>query len=125
MFTTLSQVPFHHHLFPLYPLLLPPNHAFFPLVITIPLFLSFLVFLERGERREKGRERNMDWLPLTRPQLGTGPATQAYALTGNRTVNLLVCRLALNPLSHTSQGCEVFSLNPFTFFTQHPQSPSL
>ena len=37
--------------------------------------------------------------------LGTGSATQARALTGNRTSDNLVCRLALNPLSHTSQGC--------------------
>ena len=32
------------------------------------------------------------------------PATQACALTGNPTGNLLVHRSALNPLSHTSQG---------------------
>ena len=47
------------------------------------------------------------WMPLTRPLLGTWPATQAYALTGNQTSNPLVLRLALNPLSHTSQGCYV------------------
>ena len=40
----------------------------------------------------------------THLQLGTWPATQACALTGNRTGDLLVTRLALNPLSHTSQG---------------------
>ena len=38
------------------------------------------------------------------PLLGTWPATQACALTGNRTRDPLVCRWALNPLSHTSQG---------------------
>ena len=43
-------------------------------------------------------------LPLARPLPGTIPATQACALTGNRTSDLLVCRLVLNPLSHTSQG---------------------
>ena len=47
------------------------------------------------------------WLPLVRPLLGTWPATQACALTGNPTGNLLVCRLALNPRSHTSQGCSL------------------
>ena len=47
-------------------------------------------------------------LPLTRPKLGTWPATQACALSGNLTGDLLVCRPALNPLSHTSQGA-VFS----------------
>ena len=43
------------------------------------------------------------WLPLTHPQPGTWPATQACALTGNRTSDLSVFRPALNPLSHTSQ----------------------
>ena len=49
-------------------------------------------------------ERNICWLPFAHPQLGTWPATLPCALTGNRTVNLLVLRLALSPLSHTSQG---------------------
>ena len=30
-------------------------------------------------------------------------ATQSCALTGNQTSDPLVCRLVLNPLSHTSQ----------------------
>ena len=42
------------------------------------------------------------WLPLPQPLLGTWPATQACALTGNQAPNLLVHRPALNPLSHTS-----------------------
>ena len=37
-----------------------------------------------------------------------GPTTQAYALTGNRTSNPLVHRLVLKPLSHTSQGKNIF-----------------
>ena len=62
-------------------------------------------FLEIEEGREKERERNISvWLPLMRPLLGTWPATQACALTGNRTSDPLVHRRALNPLSHTSQG---------------------
>ena len=44
------------------------------------------------------------WLPLTCSPLGTWPATQACVLTGNRTSDSLLYRLALNPLSHTSQG---------------------
>ena len=44
------------------------------------------------------------WLPLTRPLLGTWSSTQAHALTGNRTSDPLVHRLAFSPLSHTSQG---------------------
>ena len=41
---------------------------------------------------------------LVRPLLGTWPATQARALTGNGTSDPLFFRPALNPLSHTSQG---------------------
>ena len=60
------------------------------------------LFLERGEERE----RNVNvWLPLMWPPVETWPTTQACALTGNGTGdNPLVCRQALNPLSHTSQG---------------------
>ena len=66
-------------------------------------FLKYFIylFLERGEGREKERERNINvWLPLAHPLL----RTQACALTENRTGDPLVCSLALNPLSHTSQG---------------------
>ena len=66
-------------------------------------YFIYLIFRERG--REGERERNINrWMPLARPLLGTWPATQACALTGNRTSNPLVLRLALNPLSYTSQG---------------------
>ena len=53
------------------------------------------LFLDRREGRAKERERNICvWLPLTRPLLGTWCATQACALTGNRTGDPLVRRLA-------------------------------
>ena len=73
------------------------------------LFLIFkfylYLFLERGEGSKKERERNINvWLLLEHPLLGTCPATQACALTGNRTYDPLVHRPALNPPSHTSQG---------------------
>ena len=49
------------------------------------------LFLERGERRDKERERNINvWLPLTWPPLGTWPAAQACALPGNQTSDPLV-----------------------------------
>ena len=59
--------------------------------------------------------------PSCAPTLGAQPATQAYALTGNRTSDPLVRRLALNPLNHTSQGwvnffffySKWFFINPF------------
>ena len=57
-----------------------------------------------GRDGERGRNMNV-WLPLMSPLLGTWPTTQTYALTGNGTSDPLLCRLALNPLSHTSQGC--------------------
>ena len=62
------------------------------------------MFLERGEGREKRRERSMNAWPLTCPLPGAWSTTQAGALTGNQTCDTLVHRLALNPLSDTSQG---------------------
>ena len=55
------------------------------------------------------------WLPLPHPLPGTQPATQACALTGNRTHDPLVHRLALNSLSHTSQGLLLISNLPPLF----------
>ena len=47
------------------------------------IFLKFFcIFLERREGREKERERNTDLVPLTAPQPGTWPATQACAHPG-------------------------------------------
>ena len=51
------------------------------------------LFLERGQGREKERERNIgvrhtDQLPLTCPHMGTWPITQARAPTGNPTSEL-------------------------------------
>ena len=48
------------------------------------------------------------------PPLGTWLTIQAYALTGNRTGDPLVCRLALNPLSNTSQGSTRFAQQWFS-----------
>ena len=63
------------------------------------------LFLERREGKEKERERNINvLLPLTCSHLGTWPATQACALTGNQTSDPLVCRPTLNPPSYISQG---------------------
>ena len=72
-------------------------------------FRDFIyLFLERGREGESEGHKFNVWFPLTRPVLGTWPATQACALTGNRTNNLSVCRSLLNPLSHTSQGIMLF-----------------
>ena len=51
--------------------------------------------------RERERERNINvWLPLTHPPMGTWPAAQACALTGNPTIDPFVLRPAFNSLSH-------------------------
>ena len=79
------------------------------------IFKRFYLFSFRERGREGEREgqkhliceRDIHQLPLARPQLGTKTATQACALTGNRNIDLSVCRLALSPLSHSSQGQEV------------------
>ena len=73
---------------------------------NINFFKDFIyLFLDRGGGWEKQRERNIIvWLPLEHPLLGTWPATQACALSGNWTGNLLVRRPMLYPLSYTSQG---------------------
>ena len=70
--------------------------CFFPMFLLIPFFLLFFkgfiyLFLERGEGREKERERNICvWLPLTWPPLGSWPTTQACALTGSWAGNPLI-----------------------------------
>ena len=62
-----------------------------------------ILFSETG--REKERKRNITvWLPFTLPQLGTWPATQSCALTGNQTCDPLVHIPVLNPPNHASQG---------------------
>ena len=52
----------------------------------------FNLFIFREGMAGRKRERNVNvWLPLVHPLLGTWPTTQACALTGNRTNDLLVC----------------------------------
>ena len=55
------------------------------------------------------------WLHLVRPLLGTRHATQACALTGNRTGDPLVLRPVLSPLSHTNQAPNSISSYIFVF----------
>ena len=71
---------------------------------------AIYLFLERGKRKEKERERNIDVrekhqsvASCTCPDRpGTEPSTQACALTGNWTSDLLLCGTS-NQLSHTNQ----------------------
>ena len=79
------------------------------LLLLLSLLLLFIyLFIDRGEGRKRERNTNV-WMPLEHPLLGAWPTTQVCAPTENQTGDPLVCRLALNLLSHTSQGYqEVF-----------------
>ena len=75
----------------------------------------FYLFLERGEGKEKERERKINvWLPLARPLLGIWPPTQACVLTGNRTGGPLVCSLC--PIHWAAPARAVVS-----FFINHTE----
>ena len=97
------------------PFLFPLSVSSFLPFLSFPskYFIYLLVFRERGKEGERERSIKV-CLPLAYPLLGTWPATQACALTGNRTSDLLVHRPMLNPLSYTSQG-PLFFL--FFFYT--------
>ena len=69
-------------------------------------------FREEGRREGRGKEGCL----LCAPLLGTWPAIQACALTGNRTSDPLVHRLVLSPLSYTSQGSTSLSQVCFPTF---------
>ena len=101
----------------------------FPIFIYL-FFKDFILILrERGKEGERGRETSMwkryiYWLSLTHPQLGTWPATQACALSGNWTSDLLVHRSALNPLNQTSQGWRFFCLFVFLIYSHLFNNPN-
>ena len=81
------------------------NYCIIMSTYFILLFKIFYLFIFRERARKEERERNTNvLLPFLCPLLGTWPTTQACVLTGNQTRGSLVHRLALNPLSHTSQG---------------------
>ena len=78
------------------------------------LFLIFIcLFLERGQGRERGRETSMCGCLSHAPYLGTWPATQSCALTGNWTSDPLIHRPMLSPLSYTSQGKWQYFIFPY------------
>ena len=63
----------------------------------------YLFFKEKGRERERGGEtwickRNISWLPLACPQLGSRPTTHARALAGNQTSHPSVHRPVLRSI---------------------------
>ena len=70
-----------------------------PFLFVCFKILFIYLFLERGKEGEK----HQCMVAFHVPPTGDLAATQARALTGNRTGDPLVHRPALNPLSHTSQ----------------------
>ena len=69
------------------------------------IFLMYLfIFRQRGMEGEREGEKHQCVVASHMPLLGTWPATQPCALTGNGTDDPLVPRPVLSPLSHTSQG---------------------
>ena len=75
--------------------------------------LFIYLFLERWEGREKEKERNVDVQETQRPFASLTPPTGGLACNPgmcpdqNQTSNLSARKLALIPLSHTSQGRNV------------------
>ena len=68
-------------------------------MIKKSIFLNLFIYLfirEKGREGEREAEKHNVWLPLMCPLLETWPATQACALTGNRTAHPLIHRPALN-----------------------------
>ena len=77
-------------------------------------FRFYLLLVEEKGGRKRSRETLMceSYIQLVAshkpPVWGTWPATQACALTGNWTSNILVHRPALDPLCHTAVADEGF-----------------
>ena len=82
------------------------------------LFLRFYLFIFREGKggRKRGRETSICGCLLHAPDQGPGPQPRHAPWLGIKPVT---CRLALNPLSHTSQGCQNFFKNMYhdTMFT--------
>ena len=78
-------------------------HVFFFFFFNLYLF----IFRERGREGEREGEKHQCVVASRTPPTGDLAHNPGMCPDGNRTDDPLVCRLALNPLSHTSQGSEV------------------
>ena len=80
------------------------------ILISPTLFILKILFIYFYREEKGGRKRETDMRETLigclsyAPWLGTEPATQACALTGNPTCDPLLCRTTPNQLSHTTQG---------------------
>ena len=88
------------------------NFTYLQRTINISLFFKKILFIcfqrEGREREREGKKHQCVVASHMPPTVGTWPTTQACGLTGNRTSDPVLYRLALNPLSHTSQGYKHF-----------------
>ena len=83
------------------------TRCFFLFFSLLFLLKILFVYLERGEGRNKERERKINVREKHRsimPQLRAWSTTQACTLTGNQTSYLLLPESTLNQQSHTGQG---------------------
>ena len=76
--------------------------------------IFYLFFRQKGQEGEREGEKHQCMVASHTPP--TGPTTQACVLTGNQMGDPLIHRLALNPLSHTSQGYCHFNVHSFDLF---------
>ena len=95
-------------------ILMPKWHILWWYILIPFMYLPFIflkdfiyLFLDRGEGREKERERNIIVCSLECPLLGTWPATQACALTGNQPETL--------GLQAGAQSTEPHQPGPYTY----------
>ena len=95
----------------------------YTLLLNCIFLKRFYLLIFREGKGGRKRETNINvWWYLTHPLLGTWPTTQGRALTGNQTGVLLICKLPLNPLSHTSQCLIAFFTGIFSLFCMNCMS---
>ena len=71
-------------------------------------YFIYFIFREREREGEREGEKHQCAVASRTPPAGHLARNPACAMTGNQTGGPLVLRLALNPLSHTSQGKTIF-----------------
>ena len=92
----------------------------FKLYIYFFLFKILLIYFRQSRREgEREGEKHQCVVASHTPPLGTWPATQSCALTGNVTSDPLVHSLVLNPLSHMSQGQFIYFLSYYCYSKSH------